>query len=173
MRSLSGILCSLALVALTSCSGGKPADKTDKTGDALKSGSAEKTASAEPAATAKTESSEPAKTAEVKTEAPKTVEPAKTVAAKTEAPVLPAKSGDKPEWGKAHPEESLDLGGRTIGFWVNELAQKDKAKLLEALEYCRMAEKRASRGIPMLQKLSTHADKEIAAAAAEALKVVK
>ena len=87
--------------------------------------------------------------------------------------ILTAIAEGKSEWGKAHPEEGLDLGGKPITFWVNELAKKDKDKLLEAIEYCRMAERRACRGIPILEKLSKHEDKEIATSAAEALKAVK
>lgn len=171
MKTLYASAAMFALLMLTSCGGSKPAPKKSDAPSESKTASEK---SAEPAKTAE-KSAEPAKTeATEKTAEPAKTESAKTEPAKVEAPKpAPAAADDKPVWGKATDAEGDPIGGKTIGYYVNDLAEKDKEKLLTAIEYCRMSGNKASRGIPMLEKLSKNADKEIADAAAEALKEVK
>jgi len=151
MRTPLLFLLGTALVFLPSCGGTAP-KKTNKS-----EVPAVKTEALTPPVTVKTEISAPV----IKTETP---------VAKTEPTVA---TSANPAWGKAHPEEDIDLNGRSIGHWVSELAQKDKTKLLEALEFVKLAGTRATRGLPMLELLSKHEDKEIAELAKEALQSVK
>ena len=164
------VLCALFLLA--SCGRGSPASKTDAKSDAK----------SDAAASSKT--GELVKTPEsaLKTpEAVKTPEPVvkttSAVPAKTE-PATPAKTLAAPPpallpTGKLSGFEKEDVGGKPIGTWVTLLGSQKKEEVLEAIEYCRMVDTKASSGIPKLTELTKSPDKEIADAAAEALKRVK
>ena len=64
------------------------------------------------------------------------------------------------------------VGGKSIGTWMTLLNAQKKDDVVEAIEALKIARSKAAAAVPKLIELSKSADKEIATAAEEALKMI-
>jgi hypothetical protein len=108
-----------------------------------------------------------------------TTTPAETAKpGETTKPAETAKPAETPKPGetlvsKPSGFENEDIGGKSIGYWVEKLNSKNKEELLEAIECCKMVGGKASLGTAKLNDLTKNADPDIAKAANDALHAVR
>ena len=167
MKVLKIAVAVLLAFSLAGCGGGTTKSKTKKT---TKAEPTTTPTTAAPSATAQpTDTAKPADTAKPG----ETGKPADTT-----KPAETAKPAEAPK-----PEEALvskpsgfeneDIGGKSIGYWVEKLNSKNKEELLEAIECCKMVGGKASLGTAKLNELTKNTDPEISKAANDALHAVR
>jgi hypothetical protein len=162
------LVAALVSLALVGCGDSSPRPKAKKTTTPAATTPTTTPAATTPAATppATTPAATPPATP------PDTAKPAETTPAAAPKPAEPAKPADDLV-SKASGFENEDIGGKTIGYWVEKLSSKNKDELMEAIECCRLVGGKASLGTAKLNELTNNADAEIAAAAREALHQVR
>jgi hypothetical protein len=167
MSAIRVVLVSLISVGLISCGSSAPPRKVKK----------KRKKTTETVVTPKTEETPAAPVAE---ESEKTTDAvkkavssvAKETTAKKPQPKPEPKAVAKPKAIPAPTFPDIPLSGRTYDEWYRDLCSNDVEKIKEACGAFQLADSRAKGAAPMLQKLTKHADAEVAKEAKAALAAV-